>query len=259
MSLSLDKWREEAAKEKWIEQNNVKLGKEYHMQLGDGKVHNLVPVQSYSNGKYYGVIVDNNRYVLMSEKQFKELMYKNKDLNKDIDSRDAKFERPEHDNTDNKQEPQKKNKCIQYSSITIYDISDNGDASDSRSISVIMDRNGNMFSSNGTRIYRVNEELKLDLDNDTGKFFADWMDARGTPIDKNDMLERGIDPDIIDDMYQLSSGTVAELEDREERSLMEQLKSQEPEKFTTSGEPTREEDIPGYEPDPYGERTLENS
>lgn len=258
MGLLLDKWREAAAKEKWIEQNNVKLGKEYHMQLGDGKEHNLVPVQSYSNGKYYGVIIDNNRYVLMSEKQFKELMYRNKDLNKDIDSRDAKLEKPEHDNTDNKQESQKKDKRIQYSSITIYDISDNGDASDSRNVSVIMDRNGNIFSLNGTRIYRTNEELKLDLENDAGKFYEDWMDARGTPIDKNDMLERGINPDIINDMYQLSSGTVAELEAREDKSLMEQMKTRKPQKFITSGELTREEDIPGYEPDPYGERTLNN-
>lgn len=258
MSSPLDKIKNTSIEKDWKQRNNVNLGKEYHMQLGDDKVHNLTPVQSYANGRYYGVVVDNNRYVLMTKEQFEKLMYRNKDLNKDIDTRDAKFEKAEHDNTDNKQEPQKKNKDIQYSSITIYDISDNGDASDSRSISVIMDRNGNMFSSNGTRIYRTNEELKLDLENDTGKFYADWMDARGTPIDKNDMLERGIDPDIIDDMYQLSSGTIAELEDREDKSMMEQMRTHEPQKFVTSGEPTREKDIPGYEPDPYGERTLDN-
>lgn len=241
MSL-FERLKEQDDREKWDrQQGNIKLEKEYKFRDRDGEIHTLVPVQTYNNGQIYGVIVDGEKYALISAKYLKDLIYKNKELNRD--PQDVKVE---HDKTVNKQEKEKdKDKDIQYVTITVYDMSDDGDHSDSKSISAMMDSRGNVFTSNGTKFYRVNAELNLDLENDTGKFYHDYLNAHGEPVDLDDMLERGIDPDVIKEISQLSSEQDAYVQENinEGLSLKEMRESYNKETFTTDDHETTYEDI----------------
>lgn len=236
--------------EKWSKQNSIQLEKEYKIRLGDGKEHEFVPVKSYNGGQIYGVVVDNEKYILISEKKLKELIYKNKELNKDNEERNAKLERAEHDNTNNKQEKDK-NKENRYFSITIYDVSDNYDSFDSLNVSAYMDSRGNIYTLSGGKFFRENEELKLDRQNDMGKFYADYMDSLGTPIDKEDMRERGIDEKVIEQMSQISSEADAFIQDsvNDSISLREMKENSREETFTTENHEITIEDVEREEKD----------
>lgn len=194
MSL-FDRLREKDDRERWERQNNIKLEKEYKMHLDDGKLHSVVPVQKFNNGKYYGIVIDDDKYALVSAEKLKKLVYEDRGLNTDVEHRDAHYNQKELEEISKTQDPYKKD-ALHYSSITIYDVSDDGDRYDSRSIPVIMDSRGNIFNRSGSKFSRTAEELKLDLENDTGKFYEDWMHARGEPITAHDKIMDGIDTDV---------------------------------------------------------------